>query len=307
MVHEDYNRFVRVHGENALDFDQFVRLYVARSEDSKIRIPRMVDRWFDNPTNDAGRHIRDCIEAYDAKERTRLEAELFTQKTRLNGAMRSLASKPTKKAENDQRVATNKIAAAETKLAGLRSDKITPDDRRFFPGNWWVPVFVAAGDARRIMPMRYQCRPCGTPAFYDTKYPGTYNARRDNLGKFWKDVFGYSHAMLIAERFYENVEGPDGKNQVLEFVPKDGAPMYVACLYSHWTDPDGQLPELWSFAAVTDEPEPEVAAAGHDRTIINLRPENVDAWLRPDATNLQGLHALMDDKQHPFYEHRIAA
>lgn len=44
--------------------------------------------------------------------------------------------------------------------------------------------------------------------------------------------------------------------------------MYVPCLFSHWTDPKGQEPELWSFAAITDDPEPEVAAAGHDRTII---------------------------------------
>jgi hypothetical protein len=27
-----------------------------------------------------------------------------------------------------------------------------------------------------VKPMRYQCRPAGKPAFYDTKYPGTYNA-----------------------------------------------------------------------------------------------------------------------------------
>jgi hypothetical protein len=41
-----------------------------------------------------------------------------------------------------------------------------------------------------VKPMRYQCRPAGKPAFYDTKYPGTYNARRDNLEGFWKGLFG---------------------------------------------------------------------------------------------------------------------
>jgi len=62
-----------------------------------------------------------------------------------------------------------------------------------------------------------------------------------------------------------------------------------------------------SFAAITDEPEPEVAAAGHDRTVINIREEHVDAWLNPQAGNLAGLYAIFDDKQHPYYEHRKAA
>jgi hypothetical protein len=53
--------------------------------------------------------------------------------------------------------------------------------------------------------MRYQLRPAGKPAFYDEKYPGTYNARRDNLEGFWREQFGYTHGVLIADAFYENV------------------------------------------------------------------------------------------------------
>ena len=62
-----------------------------------------------------------------------------------------------------------------------------------------------------------------------------------------------------------------------------------------------------SFAAITDEPEPEVAAAGHDRTIINITPEHVDAWLNPDPADLAALYRIFDDKRHPFYEHQLAA
>lgn len=46
---------------------------------------------------------------------------------------------------------------------------------------------------------------------------------------------------------------------------------------------------------------------GHDRTIINIKPEHIDAWLNPDPANLQALQAIFDDKRHPFYEHRLAA
>jgi hypothetical protein len=53
--------------------------------------------------------------------------------------------------------------------------------------------------------MRYQCRPAGKPAFYDTKYPGTYNARRDNLEGFWKGLFGYTHGLMLVSAFYEKI------------------------------------------------------------------------------------------------------
>ena len=94
---------------------------------------------------------------------------------------------------------------------------------------------------------------------------------------------------------------------MLQFTPRTGEPMYVACLWSCWIDPKGQEPDLLSFAAITDEPEAEVAAAGHDRTIINLKPEHVDAWLSPEPGNLQALYEIFDDKQHPYYQFREAA
>ena len=83
--------------------------------------------------------------------------------------------------------------------------------------------------------------------------------------------------------------------------------MFIACLWSKWEDPTGKEPPLYSFAAVTDEPEPEVMEAGHDRTIINLKRENVEQWLQPQKYGLEAMDAVMDDKQHPYYEHRLAA
>lgn len=103
------------------------------------------------------------------------------------------------------------------------------------------------------------------------------------------------------------MEGADGKNRVLQFTPRTREPMLVACLWSHEKDPAGLEPDLLSLAAIIDDPEPEVAAAGHDRTIINIKPTHVDAWLKPHPANLAELYAVFDDKRHPFYEHRIAA
>ena len=48
-----------------------------------------------------------------------------------------------------------------------------------------------------------------------------------------------------------------------------------------------------------------MAAAGHDRTVINIKPEHVEAWLNPDPSNLAALYAIFDDKRHPYYEHQL--
>ena len=167
-----------------------------------------------------------------------------------------------------------------------------------------------------IKPMRYQCRPAGKPAFNDRKFPGTYNARRDNLEGFWKPLFGHAHGIMIVNAFFENVsrhnrEGrplevdEKAENVVLEFRPRPVQDMLVACLWSRWSG-EGE-PDLLSFAAITDEPPAEVAAAGHDRCIVPIKPENMAAWLSPDPAKLARQYDILDDRATPYYEHRLAA
>jgi len=96
------------------------------------------------------------------------------------------------------------------------------------------------------------------------------------------------------------------ENLVLEFRPRPTQDMLLACLWSRWRGADGE-PELLSFAAITDEPPAEVSAAGHDRCVIPIKAEHVDAWLSPNPKNLAALHAILDDRERPFYEHRLAA
>lgn len=52
---------------------------------------------------------------------------------------------------------------------------------------------------------------------------------------------------------------------------------------------------------------PEASAAGHNRCIVPVKPEHVDAWLNTDGTNLAALDAILDDRNQPYYEHRLAA
>ncbi|RZZ90584.1 SOS response-associated peptidase family protein [Pseudoxanthomonas winnipegensis] len=303
QVHAEFKQFQREFGA-VMDLNEYVRVFWWREgkDPRRIKAPRQMIRELleIGPTD-----LQARLKAADAEDTDALTREIFDQRRRVADAERALQVKETKKALNDVRVGTNKVEAAQRKLDTLKG-KVSPGDSRIFPGVYG-PVMVSEGGKRVVKPMRYQCRPAGKPAFYDVKYPGTYNARRDNLEGFWKGQFGYTHGIMVADRFYENVEGPDGKNRVLEFVPRTGEPMLIACLWSHWVDPNGVEPDLLSFAAITDEPEPEVAAAGHDRTIINIKPEHLDAWLNPDPRNLQALYDIFDDKRHPFYEHRKAA
>ncbi|MES2858222.1 MAG: SOS response-associated peptidase family protein [Pseudomonadota bacterium] len=303
---QDYRKYMRVHGAS-LGLDAFIKLFWNwREHVTPYKLPKAMLDAFSDPATCPDLRILQWIEDWKAEQATALEQDLFAQKTRLVGAERTLQTKVTKKAQNDLRIATDKISKASLRLKDLRRSEPLPRDSRIFPGNYSCAMVAEAGQ-RVVMPMRYLCRPQGKPAQYDSKYPGTYNARRDSLESYWKGLFGHHHAVMVMDTFYENVEGPDGRNRVLQFTPRDGGPMYVACLWSRWTDPSGIEPDLLSFAAITDDPEPEVAAAGHDRTIINLKPEHLDAWLNPDARDLTALYALFDDKQHPFYEHREAA
>ena len=285
---------------------EFVDLFLRRQADPEARIiiPKSVEAAFDNPQGDDEREAKRLIDSFREQQATKFEQELFKQRKRLADAERTLAAKTTKAATDSKRIASEKVEWLLGKLAGLRSAALTEDDLRIFPGHY-APVMVMEHGRRVVRPMRYQCRPPGKPAHWDAKYPGTYNARRDNLGgEFWRGLFGLSHGVMVIQGFYEHVKR-DGQNVVLEFSPRPEQDMLVACLWSKWTA-HGH-PDLLSFAAITDEPPPEIAAAGHDRCVIPIRLENVDAWLNPDPKNLAALHAILDDRARPYYEHRLAA
>ena len=301
QIYAEFKRFKREFGA-VMDIDSYVATFwPGEKRQPRRKAPRALIRELEEI---GPPELREALLAQDQADIAALEEELFALRRRVGDAQRALQVKVTKKAQDDVRIGTNKGKAARRRLDILQG--LASDNDRVFPG-MYAPVMVWENGQRVVKPMRYQCRPCGKPAFYDRKFPGTYNARRDNLEGFWAGQFGVSHGLMVATRFYENVEGPDGKNRVLEFTPRDGEPMLVACLWSRWTDPAGKEPDLLSFAAITDEPEPEVAEAGHDRTIINIKPEYIDAWLNPEPGNLAALHAIFDDKRHPYYEHREAA
>jgi hypothetical protein len=104
----------------------------------------------------------------------------------LADAQRSLKEKETKRAREEERIATSKIDNYVDRLADLKRTEARPNDSRIFP-LYYAPVVVNDHERLLIRPMRYTCRLAGKPANYDRRYPGTYNARRDNLSGFWSE------------------------------------------------------------------------------------------------------------------------
>lgn len=302
LVESEYTRYLRMTGAE-MDLEQFREIFGARAQGQSIRIPRAIERNFDNPKTLLERSIKDSIEQYRASTVAKLETEIFVQKRRLADAERKLAIKPTKSASESKRIAADKIQQMLGRLPLLKTREPHKDDARIFPMHF-APIVVQDGPKRWVRLARYHCRLSGKPASTDRQLPGLYNARRDSMDGYWRPAFGSHHALMLAESFFENVDR-EGKNIVMHFMPRPAHVMLVACVYSEWSDPkEGRL---LSFAAITDEPPPEVAAVGHDRMIVNIKADNIDRWLSPKGQSSSELHAILQDRDAPYYEHEVMA
>ena len=298
-----------------VDWESFREIYMRRADGENIKMSRELDRNYLHPVTDTQRLTREYIDRYVANKTSEWETEIFTQRRRLGNAERSLALKETKKAREEVRIATKKVTALLERLADLRRSEPAEEDDRIFPA-MYVPLIVTENGRRVIKPMRYACRLAGKPADYDQRFPGTYNARRDSLTGFWNNVYGRRHGLMVVSGFYENVPrhlydrrelqaGQAAQNLVLEFNPKPSIEMLMACLWDRWTGAGSQ--DLYSFAAITDEPPQEIAATGHQRCIIALKDENLSEWLSPAQVGKDRLEAILSAKEAPYYEHRVAA
>ena len=166
-----------------LDYDEVEKLFFRRLDDPSLIISRGFEANFDDPTTEQQRRIKGAIDEHRARSAAKMEKDLFVQKTRLVNAQRSLKEKETKKAREDVRIAGTKIETLATKLSSLRNSAPNEEDNRIFPFVY-TGVIVKKDGQNLLTPMRYFCRQAGKPAFYDRKFPGLYNARRDNLEKF---------------------------------------------------------------------------------------------------------------------------
>jgi putative SOS response-associated peptidase YedK len=310
QIKADYTRFVREYGA-VLSIKDFFDLFWRRLEDPSIVVPRAVESAFASVQTEETREVQSLIAQHAARHIEDLRVKQAAQRERLALAEAKLAKKTTKTATQERRIALAKIAAFQERIDRFQQAELDALDHRIFPGSY-VPVMVWEGGQRVFKPMRYRCRPWNMPESFDTEYPGCYNARRDSLKGFWRDLYGSHHGVVILSAFYEHVprhlaEGrpPDeapGTAQV-EFRPDQPQDLLAACIWSRWSRP-GQ-PDLVSFALITEEPPPEIAAVGHDRCICPIQPEDLDAWLQPSRANVAAQDAILDRRLRPHYVHSV--
>lgn len=303
--------------EARIQQDAFYDLFLRRTQGEKLYIGKGLEESFAKPEGKKEEAIAKLIKDWHESEILRLEEELFKQKKRLADAERVLNSdKPTKKAENDKRIATDKVEKYLRDLENHKSKKVSESDQRIFPMHYVAMLALDEKGQRVIMPARYHMRPAGEDESFDRKYFGCYNARFDNLSRvaFWRNVLGKRHGVILVKRFFENVDpavyakknklpadARDQKNIVLCFEPENTDYMVIPVLWDVW-EKKGE-PPLVSCALITDDPAPEVAAAGHDRTPIFLKESAIDSWL--NAKDAKTAREVLMNRETPYYSHRV--
>lgn len=311
MIQADYQVYVRRYGAT-MSLEEFaLNVWNEPNRKAKKKRTRAMEDWLRTMDDPEAQRIWQEIQAQRAARIPELQQEIFKQTKRKADAERALQVRVTKKETDNLRISSEKIPDLKKELAGLERVELRPSDARIYP-NYYAPVIVLEDGKRVIKPMRYRCRLPGWTEADERQKSGTYNARRDSIPRVWNRLFRVRHGVMLVTAFYENVErhkmehrelapGEESQNVRLEFRPQAAHDMVIACFWNESEDGDGHL---LSFAAITDDPAPEVAAAGHDRTVIEIKPERIDEWLTP------GLPAavyqeILDDRPEAYYEHTI--
>jgi putative SOS response-associated peptidase YedK len=316
MAEQDYKKYGIKKGD-MVDVARFRELIHRRTMGENIYITKAMEANFTlRAQSPEEKEIGKEILEYRKVQVTEEEKKLFGFKKRLGDAERKLKEKLTKTYQKEKEVCERQIDRTKTKLEKLKTDELTEGDSRIFPMGW-APMMILKDGHRVIVPARYHLRPQGQKPEFDYKYDGNYNARRENLEKvpWWRNIFGKNHGIMVIHKFFENVPkskfekrklkaGEKDENVVLEFEPANGSPMYVAVIYDTW--PNSKNPEFYSAAAITMDPPPEIAETGHERCIVPIPEELVDAWLQGGKPLLE-YYDILDRRVMPGYRHRIAA
>ena len=121
------------------------------------------------------------------------------------------------------------------------------------------------------------------------------NARAESINKKFGRAFERRRCLLPADGFYEWEKKDDGTKQPWFVHRADGAPIVFAGLWEVW----------WPEGANRDEDEPlrtctivttdanDLLRPIHDRMPVLLSPNDWDAWLDRDNTDLDALRRLL--------------
>lgn len=271
-----------------LDYDSLLRIYADRLQDTTIQIPSALDQWWiENSRNSEEKKLAKLVREFHEKSLDKFREEIGVLENVISELEAKQQKKPTKTAEKSLGAKLRKRETLQGKIAAIKEGKTSG---RIFPMQF-APLIIESDGERRIILARYQV---------DDNFE-SFNARRDSLQKkaTWKPLFGKSHGLFVFTKFYEWVERGNEK-VMISFSPRGYEVMWAPAMYKHHSA------GLDTFAMITDEPPPEVLAAGHDRCPVFLNEESVGNWLNPQGMKAIEVDALLDQKVKTFFEYQAA-
>ncbi|WP_226646548.1 SOS response-associated peptidase family protein [Microbulbifer variabilis] len=183
----------------------------------------------------------------------------------------------------DQEWETSSGKAEVQHVLGLKGQPRVSQFRLAKPGErvyprYFAPGIVSDGGQNWLRPLRYSIRPARSAVDLATRY-SLYNARLDRLleAKTWRPLVGHQHGILPFSSFFEWVERK-GKRAQVQFTPESRELMWAPILWDYWESVGGEV-GYYSCTLITDDPAPEVKAAGHDRSPIFLAADDMQTWL----------------------------
>jgi putative SOS response-associated peptidase YedK len=287
-----------------IDWSSFDEAYKIRNEYSLAKIPAGIDSYIiQNAETPTQKRLAGMAKSFykSETEKATIKLKKFEQDVK---DFESKLKAGSKIKDLEEKLKTRRATVEQYKERIENYSKIDEKGApRIFP-NFYAPVIVGRGKDQAIRLMRYHLCPANGKELNVYKY-NLFNARKDRLldSKLWKPIFGKQHGIFPFYRFYESVAGENGEAKIIYFEPKDEKIMWSAAIFEE-SKIDAGL--LRSFAAVTDEPPPEVVAAGHDRCPIFLTKEEFGTWLEPNGTSKEDLVALLDRKVPTYFQHRAA-
>ncbi len=303
MIEADLREMEKMFGVK-VDWTSFDEAYDIRSKYQQAMIPSAIDSYIiQNAETTTQKRLAKMAKAHYKAEIDKFSAKLkkyeqdvkdFEAKIKSGSKAKDLDEKLCKRRETVQ-WHKEKIEYYE-KIEEAGAPRVFP--------NFYAPVIVKEGKGQDLRLMRYHVCPKNGKELNAFQY-NMFNARKDRLldARNWKAIFGKQHAIFPFYRFYESVPGETGEAKIIYFEPKDQEIMWSAAIFEESKIAPGLLR---SFAAITDDPPPEVAETGHDRCPIFITKDKFASWLDPKGAKKEDLIELLNSTVPTYFEHKAA-
>lgn len=98
-------------------------------------------------------------------------------------------------------------------------------------------------------------------------------------------------------------KAPLDRKITIRFRPEDDEALFVPVIFAEKVLADGEIDR--GFAIVTDDPQREVLAAGHDRSPSFITQDAVLDWIRTENKSYAEFQALLNQKPKKHFRHAL--